>query len=73
MTYECVFDFTICKPKSSKFIGKSGVIELTTEKPLSDDEIENLKTDKTLLHNISFDLNQTLKQKNIFSITIKIL
>ena len=71
MTYECAFDFTVVKPKSSQFIGKSGVIELTADKPLSKEEIENLKTDKNLLHNIAFDLSQNLKQKNIFSVTVK--
>ena len=71
MIYKCSFDFTVVKPKSSQFIGKSGVIELTTDKPLSKEEIENLKIDKTLLHNIAFDLNQNLKQKNIFDVTVK--
>ena len=71
MTYECAFDFAVCKPKTSQFIGKGGVIELTTDKPLSSEEVENLKTDKTLLHNIAFNLNTTLKQKNIFMVTVK--
>ena len=71
MTYECAFDFTVCKPETSKFIGKGGVIELTTDKPFSKEEIENLKTDKTLLHNIAFDLKKTLKQNNVFMVTVK--
>ena len=71
MVYKCAFDFTIVKPKTSQFIDKSGVVELSTEKPLSNEEIENLKTNKNLLHNIAFDLNENLKQKNIFDIKIK--
>ena len=68
--YEVSFDFTVVK-KGSNFIGKSGVIELTSDNDLSEDEITKLKTDKNLLHNIGFDLAQNLNQKNIFSVTIK--
>jgi|GEM_PF-6759994 len=71
MIYECAFDFTICKPKSSQFIGKNGVIELTTDKPIPDDEIEKLKNDKGLEKDIAYHLNTVMKQKNIFMVKVK--
>jgi hypothetical protein len=63
MKYECFFDFTICKPKKSQFIGKSGVIEFNTDAPLSSDVIDDLKNDESFLSAIACDLNKTLKQK----------
>lgn len=71
MKYECKFDFTVCKPKNSQFIGKSGVIELETDNPLGDEDLDVLKTDDKLLKNIAIHLNQSLNQKNIFSVTVK--
>jgi hypothetical protein len=71
MNYECAFDFTICKPKTSQFIGKNGVIELTTETPFTNSEIENLKSDETFLNSIAYHLNTVMKQKNIFMIKVK--
>jgi len=71
MTYECAFDFTICKPKKSQFIGKSGVIEIITDNPIPKESIEDFKTDKNFLANIARHINLTLKQKNVFSVTVK--
>ena len=70
MTYECAFDFTICKPKTSKFIGKSGVLELITDRPITETQIDELKNDAAFKKNIAVHLNSTLKQKNIFMITV---
>ena len=69
--YECAFDFMVSYPKKSQIIGKDGVIELTSDEELSEQDIEKLKTDENLLHNIGFDLSKTLKTGHIFSVTIK--
>lgn len=71
MIYECSFDFIICKPKKSEFIGKCGVIELTTDNPIPDETIEEFKRDKSLLLSIAHHLNATLGQKGIFDIKVK--
>lgn len=71
MKYDCAFDFTICKPKYSKFIGKSGVIEIETDNPILENKIEEFKNDKNFLKNIADHLNSVLKQKNVFMVTIK--
>jgi len=71
MIYECSFDFTICKPKKSEFIGKSGVIELTTDNPIPGETMEELKKDKSFLLSIAHHLNTIMGQKNIFDVTVK--
>ena len=68
MKYNCQFDFTVVK-KGSNFIGKSGEVEIETDKEL--DNEQNLKTDKAFQNNIATHLATTMKQKNIFMVTIK--
>lgn len=71
LQYECAFDFTICKPNKSQFIGKSGVLEFTINKQIDESEIDKLKTDRELKSIIVHHLNTTLKQKNVFMVEIK--
>jgi hypothetical protein len=71
MIYECSFDFTVCKIKKSQFIGKNGSIQLTTDRPISDDEIEKMKNDDQLKANIASHLMVEHKQKNIVMVDIK--
>jgi len=71
MIYEVNFDFTVCKPKNSQFIGKSGVLEITTDNPIGEVEMEKFKTDKGFLANIANHLATSMKQKNIFMVTVK--
>lgn len=70
MKYEVNFDFTVVK-KNSNFIGKSGAIDLDTDKELDAAEIEYLKKDKGFQVEIANHLATTLKQKNIFMVTVK--
>lgn len=71
MNYEVKFDFTIVKPKKSQFIGKSGVINITTDRQMSDEELDDLKRDNDFLRGIIHELNTSLKQKNVFMVTVK--
>jgi len=73
MKYECAFDFTICKPKKSEFIGKSGVIELTTDNPIPEENMEKFKNDQSFLANIAHHLATVHKQKNVFMVKVKSL
>lgn len=73
MEYKCEFDFTVCKPKTSQFTGKSGYIHLNADREMDATELTALKTSPELEVLIHQTLTTAHKQKNIFMITVKAL
>lgn len=68
--YKCTFDFSTMEPKSH-VVGKTGELEISINKELSEAEINQMKTAEWFISDIAQHLITVHKQRNIILVTVK--